>query len=132
METRKQKRIGHLAPTVKSIGTLARFSEVSRQQVKDIVVKALRDFPGIGRIVDRPRTQPLKSSHVRLGQWAKSEYGTLQKPAQLAETPWDYVKENEDEIPFLGLLVSGSGEQEVAPQRAQAYRHARGPARLVS
>lgn len=103
METGQTKKSRSLAPTVESIGSLARFAEVSRQQVKDIAVLALRDLPGVGKVVDKPRTQPLKSSHTQLGRWVKSGYGTPEKPAELGEIPWDYVEENEDEIPFLGL-----------------------------
>ena len=63
----------------------------------------LRRVPGIGGHVDQPRTQPLRSANVGLARWMRAEYGTPGKPAALAEIPWDYVREHEDQIPFLGL-----------------------------
>ncbi len=63
----------------------------------------LRRVPGIGTDVDQPRTQPLRSANWALGRWVRAAYGTPGKPAALAEIPWDYVRENEHRIPFLGL-----------------------------
>lgn len=81
----------------------ARYAEIWRQLFKEGAVNALRRAPGMRRFVDHPRTQPIRSAHSALLRWAKAPYGTPEKPASLAEVPWEYVKENEAEIPFLGL-----------------------------
>jgi phenylpropionate dioxygenase-like ring-hydroxylating dioxygenase large terminal subunit len=94
---------GGFAPTATANGTLERIAGTARQQAKELAVTALRDLPGVGKLVDKPRTQPLRSSHIRLGRWAKAKFGSPEKPAHLSEIPWDYVRENEEKIPFLGL-----------------------------
>ena len=57
----------------------------------------------VGVLRDRARVQPLMSENLSLARWMASDYGTPGKPAALAEVPWDYVRANEDRIPFLGL-----------------------------
>ncbi len=76
---------------------------VLRYHAAEFGRSVLRRVPGIGTDVDQPRTQPLRSANWALGRWVRAAYGTPGKPAALAEIPWDYVRENEHRIPFLGL-----------------------------
>ncbi len=82
---------------------ITRFLQVCTQLVIQPAVSLLRHIPGLGRIVDRPAMRPLRSSNFAMLRWARAPYGTQSKPASLAEIPWDYVKENEAKIPFVGL-----------------------------
>jgi len=92
-----------LAVAVPSVGELSRARAIAGQQAKDVVRAGLRLIPGLGNALDRPRLQPLRSSSVRMLRWWQSPYGSAAKPASLADIPWDYVEENRDRIPFLGL-----------------------------
>ena len=96
-----------MSPLVTKSGTapkaITRFLQVCTQLVIQPAVTLLRHVPGLRRIVDRPATQPLRSSNFAMLRWARAPYGTQSKPANLAEIPWDYVKENEATIPFVGL-----------------------------
>ncbi len=92
-----------VAAAVPSVNTPARIRAIARQQVKELALAGLQRVPGLDRWVDRPRTQPLRSSSVRMLRWWQAPYGDAAKPASLEEIPWDYVEENQDTIPFLGL-----------------------------
>ena len=76
-----------------------RLLQVSRQQAIELIGRV----PSLGRRLDRPRTQPLKSSHLRLRKWRARPYGTFGKPESLGQIPWDYIDEQKDSIPFYGL-----------------------------
>lgn len=88
---------------VPAVGGAARFRSVARHQITDLAQAALAALPGLRPLLDQPRTQPLKSSSVRMARWWQSPYGTTAKPASLQDIPWDYVESNQDTIPFLGL-----------------------------
>ena len=99
MEMLKREQDGRdvgSAPMLRTEGPSRASINVPRQQAKEIVIKAPLNLPGVGTVVDKPRTQPLKSSHIWLERWMKAEYGTLNKPAELAELPWDHIEEDED------------------------------------
>ena len=80
-----------------------RIRQVAAYQVKEWGVNALSRISSLRPLVDKPRTQPLKSGAHRLYQWWKSPYGVPEKPASVGEIPWDYVEENQNKIPFQGL-----------------------------
>lgn len=91
------------AAALPSIPAPARIQQVLVQQAKEWGVSVLSRFPSLKPLVDKPRTQPMKSGAYRLYQWWKSPYGVPEKPASVGEVPWDYVEENQDKIPFQGL-----------------------------
>lgn len=80
-----------------------RLKAVLRYRAREAALGLLRRIPGIRDRVDRPRLQPLMSENLSLLRWMKTDYGAPGKPRALADVPWDYVRENEDRIPFLGL-----------------------------
>ena len=60
-------------------------------------------LPAPLRVVDRPRTQPLRSGSLSMYRFWRAPFGTAEKPRALDDIPWDYVEEHRDRIPFLGL-----------------------------
>jgi phenylpropionate dioxygenase-like ring-hydroxylating dioxygenase large terminal subunit len=80
-------------------GPLGRIAEISLQQV----VEWAGMVPIVRRSVDRPRRQPMKSSHIKMRRWVNAPFGSLGKPKALGEIPWDYVDAWSDRAPFLGL-----------------------------
>ena len=62
-----------------------------------------RHVPGLAEVGNAPRIVPLVSDHRRMEGFSFAPYGTPEKPAELGEIPWDYVEENWEDIPFLGL-----------------------------
>ncbi|PXW99860.1 Rieske 2Fe-2S domain-containing protein [Mycolicibacterium moriokaense] len=78
-------------------------SGVARDQLRRVGVATLGRLPRVGQAFDRPRLEPLKTSGMRLYRWNRARLGSSGKPANLGQVPWDYVKANEDRIPFLGL-----------------------------
>lgn len=80
---------------------IQRYAQVARFTVTDKLFRFVRQLPGVN--IDHPRLEPLKSDHPRLKRWRKQAFGTPGKPAALEAIPWNYVRDNEDTIPFLGL-----------------------------
>ena len=78
-----------------------RYKTIWGHEVKNTFFRVARRLPGIN--IDRARLEPLKSDHPRLTRWRKRAFGTHGKPTALADIPWDYIREYEDTIPFLGL-----------------------------
>lgn len=76
---------------------------MAASQLGDATRAAAALVPGLSGRVNRPRQSPLRSSSVRMLRWLKAPYGTNAKPASLQDIPWDYVRDNADDIPFLGL-----------------------------
>jgi len=91
------------AAALPSIPAPARMRQVAAQQVKEWGIGAVSRVPGFRTLVDKPRTQPMRSGSYRLNQWWRSPYGTAAKPASVGEIPWDYVEANQHKIPFTGL-----------------------------
>ena len=90
-------------PIWQAPGAPVRFFQVCLHIIKQTSVFVCRRVPGLARLVDRPGRQPLRSMHGALLRWSRAPYGTQEKPDSLAQIPWDYVRENEDKIPFYGL-----------------------------
>ncbi len=84
-------------------GSFVSFLWLCREHLKELTVRALRCVPIIGHSLDRPRLQPLRSSHRQMLRWARAPYGSPGKPASLADVPWSYVREYQERIPFTGL-----------------------------
>ncbi len=82
---------------------LTRLWGVVRHRTAEAARGLLRHVPALGARLDRPRLQPLMSENLALARWMRAPYGSEGNPAALAEIPWDYVRENEERIPFLGL-----------------------------
>ncbi len=100
----KSQTDSHLAnPVWKTRGAAERILQVTWQIVRAALERILRPLPVLNTLLSRSATQPLRSDHGRLLRWSKLPYGHHEKPASLAEIPWDYVEENRSEIPFLGL-----------------------------
>ncbi|MCG8350008.1 MAG: Rieske 2Fe-2S domain-containing protein [Chloroflexales bacterium] len=78
-----------------------RYKLIWGYEVQNAVFRLVRRLPGIN--IDRARLEPLKSDHPHLTRWRKRPFGIPGKPAALADIPWDYIREHEDTIPFLGL-----------------------------
>ncbi|GAA5119384.1 Rieske 2Fe-2S domain-containing protein [Haloechinothrix salitolerans] len=89
--------------SVPQVGLLSRIRSTTGQQARELWLGALGRVPGLSNVVNRPEARPLRSSSVRMFRWGQAPYGTAEKPESLAEIPWDYIKANEDDIPFLGL-----------------------------
>lgn len=77
--------------------------DVARHQAASAVRRVGDRLPAPVRVVDRPRTQPLRSASLAMYRFWKSPFGTADKPHSLNEVPWDYVEAHRDKIPFLGL-----------------------------
>lgn len=92
-----------LSPVWRPATPLRRMGQVWGQLLRKASIAALRRVPGMSHFADHPTTQPLRSSHGRLLRWARSPYGTNEKPGALSEIPWDYVEKEADSIPFTGL-----------------------------
>lgn len=88
---------------VRSVGIGQRIAEVARWQARELMFGTLSRFGEWGAKYDQPRQEPLRSGSIRLYRWHKKPYGSHDKPMSLLEIPWDYVEENQDKIPFLGL-----------------------------
>jgi phenylpropionate dioxygenase-like ring-hydroxylating dioxygenase large terminal subunit len=86
-----------------SPGGLRRVRKVVNGQAQELAVSGLRALPGIGKRFDRPRRVILRASGLRMYAWARAPYGSRGKPENLREIPRDYVNENKERIPFLGL-----------------------------
>ena len=86
-----------------AVGSLTRLRMSLKQQLTELAVAVLRRIPPIRKLVDYPNTQPLHSGSVKMYRWYNKPYGSHDKPRSLAEIPWDYVEQNQDEIPFAGL-----------------------------
>ena len=91
------------AAALPQIAGPARIRQVAAQQVKEWGIGAASCVPALRPLVDKPRTQPMRSGAYRLYQWWKRPYGTPDKPASVGEIPWEYVEENQHKIPFQGL-----------------------------
>ena len=92
-----------LRAAIPNVAMATRVQAVLAAQLRDWLCSAAGAVPGVTKHLDRPRQVPLKSSSVRMYRWFHSPYGTPDKPAALAEIPWEYVEGNQDDIPFLGL-----------------------------
>jgi phenylpropionate dioxygenase-like ring-hydroxylating dioxygenase large terminal subunit len=90
-------------PTSPTLPSRSRLAAVLRYHAAELGRALLRRVPALGAEVDQPRTQPLRSANWGMARWMRTGYGTAGKPAALAEIPWDYVREKEERIPFLGL-----------------------------
>lgn len=88
---------------VPNIKFASRIPAVFGAQVGDFLRSAAMKVPALSSRVDRPRRTTLKTSSLQMYRWFYRDYGTAEKPASLEEVPWDYVIENQDSIPFLGL-----------------------------
>jgi phenylpropionate dioxygenase-like ring-hydroxylating dioxygenase large terminal subunit len=69
-------------------------------------MNALGRLPGLSRLRQRagqPRLLPFSSEAGFMANWYKKPFGTPDKPESLSEMPWDYLAENQEEIPFFGL-----------------------------
>lgn len=60
-------------------------------------------FHGLQRAEERPKLNVLTSESGFMARWYKKPYGTPDKPAELAEIPWDYIEAYQEEVPFWGL-----------------------------
>ena len=83
---------------------LARLGAVVRHRVAELGRGVRARLPGAR--ADEARVQPLRSENRALHRWMRVPYGAPGKPEALAEIPWDYVREHETRIPFLGLRES--------------------------
>lgn len=63
----------------------------------------LPGFGGAGSAQNEPRLQNFTSKAGFMADWYAKDYGTPDKPQSIAEIPWDYVEEYQEEIPFFGL-----------------------------
>ena len=84
-------------------GSFASLLWLCRERLRELSLRVLRCVPVVGQAFDRPRLQPLVSSHRQMLRWVRAPYGSPGKPASLADIPWNYVRKYEDTIPFTGL-----------------------------
>lgn len=94
---------GSADPPVSSVRFARRVAGTLGHQAVEALRSVTMRVPAASARMDRPRTQPLRSSSVRMFRWGEAPYGTDAKPASLEDIPWEYIRENEDDIPFLGL-----------------------------
>lgn len=55
------------------------------------------------KAIGEPALQFFSSEAAQMAEFYFRDYGSADKPASLAEVPWDYVEEYQEEIPFFGL-----------------------------
>jgi len=77
--------------------------DVTRHQLASAVRRVGDRLPAPVRVVDTPRTQPLRSASLAMYRFWKSPFGSAEKPHSLNDNPWDYVDAHRATIPFLGL-----------------------------
>lgn len=53
--------------------------------------------------IGTPRPQLFSSESGFMAKWYFKEYGTPDKPNSLMDYPWEYMEENQEDIPFFGL-----------------------------
>ena len=87
----------------KPAGAASRIRDAAAYGLARAWTGLVRRVPGFASFGDRPKLIPFVSDHRRLDRWSFAPYGTADKPAELEEIPWDYVRAHADEIPFLGL-----------------------------
>jgi len=98
-----EQRFADLLPTDPYF---SRISKVIKAHWSQRLLKWLGGAPGLGflrRSANKPRLMPLASNAGMMQRWYHKPYGTPDKPAILEEIPWDYVEQNQEEIPFFGL-----------------------------
>lgn len=98
-----RERLERVGPTN---GFFARMGKVMGTSLRYRAMRWLGRIPGLGhlrRAADRPRIQPLHSAAGEMARWFSADFGTADKPLSLNDIPWDYVRDNQEEVPFLGL-----------------------------
>lgn len=103
---------------INEISTPDRFAEVAptntywdrlkgggRQAFKRWLSRASSKLPFVGNpdSIGKPELQEFTSEAASMAKFYFQEYGTPDKPASIGEMPWDYIEENQEEVPFFGL-----------------------------
>ncbi|MCY4427936.1 MAG: Rieske 2Fe-2S domain-containing protein [Halieaceae bacterium] len=98
-----EEQPGQFERAVPQRKVLSRMTTSVSHQFKRLLIRSVRKIPGMKGFADYPHYEPLHSGSAGMIKWYYGPDGTDQKPQSIRDIPWDYVIENQDEIPFTGL-----------------------------